>query len=167
KTMTIRTKSAVCVEHHFTKTAVLSTVSALALSLAASLPAHAQTAAAGAAPNVEEIVVTGSRIVRDGYEAPTPMTVLDASVFQQQATSNIADALVQIPAFAGNIRPGNTGTSVSAQGAGLSILNLRSMGAARTLVLIDGQRTVSSRADGVVDVANIPQALVQRVDMIT
>ncbi len=121
-----------------------------------------------AAPVVEEeVVVTGSRIVRDGYEAPTPMTVLDSQVFQQQATSSIADALVQIPAFAGNIRPANTGTSVSAQGAGLSILNLRSMGAARTLVLIDGQRTVSSRADGVVDVANIPQALVQRVDMIT
>ncbi|MGE3474197.1 MAG: TonB-dependent receptor plug domain-containing protein [Rhodospirillaceae bacterium] len=144
------------------KSIALSTVSALSLIL--SVPAHAQTAAPVA---VDEIVVTGSRIVRDGYEAPTPMTVLDSAVFQQQATSNIADALVQIPAFAGNIRPGNTGTSVSAQGAGLSILNLRSMGAARTLVLIDGQRTVSSRADGVVDVANIPQALVQRVDMIT
>ncbi|MCC6914673.1 MAG: TonB-dependent receptor [Rhodospirillaceae bacterium] len=144
------------------KSIALSTVSALSLML--SIPAHAQTAAPVA---VDEIVVTGSRIVRDGYEAPTPMTVLDSAVFQQQATSNIADALVQIPAFAGNIRPGNTGTSVSAQGAGLSILNLRSMGAARTLVLIDGQRTVSSRADGVVDVANIPQALVQRVDMIT
>ncbi|MGE3332346.1 MAG: TonB-dependent receptor plug domain-containing protein [Rhodospirillaceae bacterium] len=171
KTRTVTTGFA---GHRYAKTVALSTVSALSLIL--SVSAHAQSAApeqlAAAAPNetpvpVDEIVVTGSRIVRDGYEAPTPMTVLDSAVFQQQATSNIADALVQIPAFAGNIRPGNTGTSVSAQGAGLSILNLRSMGAARTLVLIDGQRTVSSRADGVVDVANIPQALVQRVDMIT
>ena len=145
-------------------------ISAVALSTLFGQTAYGQTVqTAAAAPEVEveEVIVTGSRIVRDGYEAPTPTTVLDAAVFQQQATSSIADALVQIPAFAGNIRPANTGTSVSAQGAGLSILNLRSMGAARTLVLIDGQRTVSSRADGVVDVANIPQALVQRVDMIT
>jgi len=145
-------------------------ISAVALSTLLGQTAYGQTVqTAAAAPEVEveEVIVTGSRIVRDGYEAPTPTTVLDAAVFQQQATSSIADALVQIPAFAGNIRPANTGTSVSAQGAGLSILNLRSMGAARTLVLIDGQRTVSSRADGVVDVANIPQALVQRVDMIT
>ncbi len=170
KTRNVNTGSA---GRRHAKAMALSTVSALSLLL--SVSAQAQTAApeqlAAAASNdavpVDEIVVTGSRIVRDGYEAPTPMTVLDSAVFQQQATSNIADALVQIPAFAGNIRPGNTGTSVSAQGAGLSILNLRSMGAARTLVLIDGQRTVSSRADGVVDVANIPQALVQRVDMIT
>ena len=151
--------------HRFTKSAALTTVSLLALASAS--PVLAQAAPQPTATVSEEIVVTGSRIVRDGYEAPTPMTVLDASVFQQQATSSIADALSQVPAFAGNIRPANTGTSVSAQGAGLSILNLRSMGAARTLVLIDGQRTVSSRADGVVDIATFPQALIQRVDMIT
>ena len=158
-----------CAERSFRRGIQLG-ISAVALSTLLGQAAYGQavqTAAAAPEVEVEEVIVTGSRIVRDGYEAPTPTTVLDAAVFQQQATSSIADALVQIPAFAGNIRPANTGTSVSAQGAGLSILNLRSMGAARTLVLIDGQRTVSSRADGVVDVANIPQALVQRVDMIT
>lgn len=158
-----------CAERSFRRGIQLG-ISAVALSTLLGPAAYGQTVQTAAAATdvvVEEVVVTGSRIVRDGYEAPTPTTVLDASVFQHQATSSIADALVQIPAFAGNIRPANTGTSVSAQGAGLSILNLRSMGAARTLVLIDGQRTVSSRADGVVDVANIPQALVQRVDMIT
>src|SRR5690606_14327961 len=42
-----------------------------------------------------------------------------------------------------------------------------SLGANRTLILIDGQRTVSSRVDGLVDINNIPQQLISRVDIVT
>jgi outer membrane receptor protein involved in Fe transport len=131
---------------------------------AASSAPSAQTAAK---PDIEEVVVTGSRIVRDGYDAPTPLTVVSAEALQQSAATNIAEVMHTIPAFAGSTTPQSSPTSVSAQGAGLNLLNLRSMGAQRTLILIDGQRTVSARADGVVDINNIPQQLVSRVDIVT
>ena len=54
-------------------------------------PAFAQTAGGG--PAVEEVVVTGSRIVRNGFQAPTPVTTLAADALQQRAPSNIPDAL--------------------------------------------------------------------------
>ena len=118
-------------------------------------------------PDIEEVVVTGSRIVRDGYDAPTPLTVVSAETLQETAATNIADVLHTIPAFAGSTTPQSNFTSVSAQGAGLNLLNLRSLGANRTLILVDGQRSVAARVDGVVDVNNIPQGLVSRVDVVT
>src|ERR1043165_9028986 len=59
------------------KRGALTTVSSTALIMSAvSGQAHAQaTAQTAQAPVVEEVVVTGTRIVRDGYEAPTPLTV--------------------------------------------------------------------------------------------
>src|SRR4051812_14653138 len=64
--------------------------------LTAVQPAHAQSATETAqAPAVEEIVVTGSRVVRNGYEAPTPLTVVGVDQIQDNATSNIADFLNQ------------------------------------------------------------------------
>ena len=117
--------------------------------------------------DVEALVVTGSRIVRDGYKAPTPVNVVGAEELQTSAGTNISDVLRTVPAFAGSVTPATGITSVSANGAGLNLLNLRSMGSNRTLILIDGQRSVSARADGVVDVNTIPQQLVQRVDVVT
>src|SRR5690348_5303014 len=73
------------------KRRALATTSALAI-LVSALPgsqsAYAQTAPApqtGQAPNVEEIVVTGTRIVRNGYEAPTPVTVVGVEALESQA----------------------------------------------------------------------------------
>ena len=119
------------------------------------------------APATEEIVVTGTRIVRNGYDSPTPLTVISAESLQDSASANIADVMRAFPAFAGSTTPQSNFTSVSAQGAGLNLLNLRSLGANRTLILIDGQRSVAARVDGVVDINDVPQELVQRVDVVT
>src|SRR3954466_7351089 len=76
-----------------------------ALTLAASLvPAQAQTAApqSAQAPAIEEVIVTGSRIVRDGYEAPTPVTVVGSEQLEQAAKPNVFDAIATLPAFSGN-----------------------------------------------------------------
>ncbi len=140
-----------------------SVVAILATMPATVLAADAQSAAAP----LEEIVITGSRIVRDGYEAPTPLTVVDTAAIAGSATANIADQLRTMPVFAGNFTPTAGTGSPSSYGGGLNTLNLRSMGANRTLVLIDGQRVVSSRLDGVVDVNTVPQQLIQRVDIVT
>ena len=63
--------------------------------------ARAQTAAAPA-PAVDEIVVTGSRVVRDGYEAPTPLTVVSTESLEKSGVSNVADMMNQMPTFSGS-----------------------------------------------------------------
>ncbi len=143
----------------------LSTVSALALTAFAA-PSFAQSQAAQG-EQLEEVVITGSRIVREGYEAPTPLAVVDAAAMQAGSNSNVAQFLNTMPVFSGSAQPGTTQNSISAGTAGVNTLNLRSLGAVRTLVLMDGQRSVGSLLDGSVDVNVFPQQLVQRVDVVT
>src|SRR5688572_13537375 len=49
----------------------------------------------------EEVVVTGSRVMRDGYEAPTPVTVASSEQLELAAPSTLSDALNQLPSFRG------------------------------------------------------------------
>lgn len=117
---------------------------------------------------VDEVIVTGTRIGRtDGFEAPTPVTVLGETELRSFASSNIADSVNSLPVFAGSMTPGSSVANVSAGYAGMNVLNLRSLGRSRTLVLLDGQRIVASNVDGSVDVNNIPQDLVSRVEVVT
>ncbi len=159
------------------KKKLVGTVSAVPLILAGLVaggsPAYAQIASAPSAQNaqstasVEEIVVTGTRIIRDGYEAPTPLTVLGIEEIQKQVTGNVADFVNTLPAFSGSLSPSTSQASVSAGTAGINALNLRSLGSPRTLVLLDGQRSVGSVITGLVDVNDFPQELVSRVDVVT
>ncbi len=129
-----------------------------------SAQAQAQTPAG---PVVEEVVVTGSRIVRDGYQAPTPVAVVGVEQLQTGATANVADYVNTMPVFSGSASPQTSQPSVSGGTAGVNALNLRNLGVSRTLVLFDGQRSVPSLATGVVDVNGFPQALISRVDVVT
>ena len=116
----------------------------------------------------EEILVTGSRIVRDGFQSPTPLTVMSEEEIENSSpTNNIADFVNQLPALAGSIRPSNSRLELSNGLAGINALNLRSLGTVRTLVLVDGRRSVGSTASGVVDINTIPQSLVERVEIVT
>jgi len=153
-----------------TKAAALSTASTITLLLAVLAPAHAQStpqAASEEKVNVEEIVVTGSRVVRDGFEAPTPVSVIGVEQFQNSGTPNIADFVNQLPALAGGFTPAVTRKNSSAGQSGLNTMSLRALGAGRTLVLLDGQRAVASHINGFVDINNFPQDLVSRVDVVT
>jgi iron complex outermembrane receptor protein len=153
----------------FSRHQTLATVSVAALMLTgAASPAFAQAAAQTTQPSeVEEVIVTGTRIVRDGYEAPTPLTVVGVEQVQQSATNNTIDYLTTLPAFAGNYTPQNSTQNVSAGTAGTSSVNLRNLGTNRTLVLINGQRSVPSTITGLVDVNTIPSQLIERVDVVT
>lgn len=128
---------------------------------------------AGGTDTLEAITVTGSRIARaDGYEAPTPVSVLGAEELNKMATTTIADSVNRLPAFAGSQTPRNRSSNISSGTAGTNILNLRGLGANRTLVLQDGKRMVGSTVatgtlSGAVDVNMIPSGLVQRVDVVT
>ncbi len=140
-------------------------VSVVALMVA--MPSVVSAAQDQEAAGVEEVVVTGTRIVRDGYEAPTPVTVVGAETLQDASKTNIADVLNNLPAFQGSTRLANGSTSLSGANAGSSSLNLRGMGPERTLVLFDGRRMPPAFINGVVDTGQLPDALVSRVDVVT
>jgi iron complex outermembrane receptor protein len=137
--------------------------------LACSSAALAQDAPAGDGEDraSEVIVVTGSRVQRDGYDAPTPATILDVAAIEKAAPANIADFVNQLPQLNPSATPrvGNGATSTGT--AGLNLLDLRGLGANRSLVLVDGQRVAPSTQTGAVDINNIPSALLQRVDVVT
>ena len=139
----------------------------LAISVAASAsPALAQTAPQPNPGVQEEIVVTGSRIARDGYEAPTPVTVISADELNATPRSNIAEFVNELPALAASNTP-TPSISSSAGTNGINSLNLRALGVTRTLVLFDGQRNPVSTIVGDVDINTIPQSLISRVEIVT
>ncbi|MCW2413518.1 MULTISPECIES: TonB-dependent receptor [unclassified Sphingobium] len=113
------------------------------------------------------LVVTGSRIVRDGYEAPTPLTVLGREEIERAAQVNLAEQISRLPALAGSNNPRNTASNISGGFMGISSLNLRNLGATRTLVLLDSQRLPAASLNGLVDANSIPGGLVKRVDVVT
>ena len=135
---------------------MMSGVSLLSLACAA----QAQTAPAADGSAVEEVVVTGSRVVQNGNNSPTPVTVVSTQQLLQSTPSTVADALYKLPVFAGlpaqTRNPGNSGGN-----SGANSLDLRAIGAARTLVLFNGQRVPANNVD------QLPQMLMQRVDIVT
>lgn len=114
-----------------------------------------------------QITVTGSRIVRDGYDAPTPVSVISTKELKSEAPANISDFVNTLPAVRGSTTAASTNGSLSNGAAGVNSVNLRALGPARTLVLLDGQRSVASTTTGTVDVNTFPQALIQRVEVVT
>jgi len=115
---------------------------------------------------VNDIVVTGTRVTRNGYDAPTPTTVLGSDLIEAKAPATIIDALVTLPAFKNSSTAQTAGVG-QAGSAGQSFANLRGLGANRTLVLLDGQRFVPSTSIATVDIGVLPSALIQRVDVVT
>lgn len=143
--------------------------SVAAMSVLSIVPANAQ-AAEDASRGVEQVTVTGSRISIQGYEAPTPVTVVDTADIQRDSFLNINSSLVQLPSvgISATLSNGVGAANLVQADAGLSTVNLRNLGVNRTLVLLDGQRVVSSNLlEGGVDMGTIPAGLVKRVDVVT
>jgi outer membrane receptor protein involved in Fe transport len=136
----------------------LCTVSVIALAMACAGAASAQEA-------VEEIVVTGSRLATTGFTAPTPTTVIGTADLQRVAPNNVSDVLNALPSFRASISPKNS--SLTQSGAGSVFLDLRGLGAQRTLVLVNGRRHVASNNSNNVNIAQFPSLLIDRVDVVT
>jgi len=131
---------------------------------------HAVEAAQGGI--IEQVVVTGSRIARDpNLGSVAPVQSVNAEDIKLSGKPDVADVLRQIPALS---------TSTSAEGSvdgifassltsvGESVLQLRGMGTARTLVLVDGRRHVAGvEGTQAVDIGSIPQGLIERVEILT
>jgi outer membrane receptor protein involved in Fe transport len=137
--------------------------------LALATPVMAQQAATPSAQQLEEVVVTGTRI-RDGFSAPTPVTVATAAQLQNTTPSNIPDALNKLPEFAGSATSAGSANGASSGPPSVfsgNYLSLRSLGPVRTLILVDGRRVPPTTLNGQVDTNTLPQMLVQRVDVVT
>lgn len=116
--------------------------------------------------SVERIEVTGSRILREGAIAPSPVTVISGEDLLKTGAISIGEALNDLPALANTFSLANAGNTIGT--AGLNLLDLRGMGTARTLVLVDGKRHVSANPGSAsVDVNTIPTSWVERVEIIT
>lgn len=136
----------------------------LALVLA---PERAMAAGDPAAPeSLETVTVTATRVIRDGYEAPTPTMVLGGDVLTLRAPSTLANALSRLPQMR-NAADEGTGSLQFGQSSGRGFANLRGLGTNRTLVLLDGERLVSNSLSGDRDILSLPSALITRVEVVT
>ncbi len=116
---------------------------------------------------VDAVIVTGSRIRRSPVNAPAPLIQLGREEVLQSGEPNIIDFLADIPALQTSVVPEDT-TGSNLNDGGLSLLNLRNLGADRTLTLVDGRRHVGSVPNGLsVDVDTIPTLLIQNVEVVT
>ena len=117
------------------------------------------------ATEIEEVVVTGSRIRRDPTNAPTPLIQVTRENLLTSGQSTVMDHLATIPALSNSLVPSDT---VGTSSLGLSVANLRSLGTARTLTLVDGRRHVGSSGGSLaVDVDTIPRLLIESVEIVT
>ncbi len=117
---------------------------------------------------LQEVTVTGSRIVRRDLNAPSPIVTVSTEEFENTATTSVESVLNKLPQFT----PGGTQFVSGAQSGptstpGAATLNLRGLGANRNLVLVDGRRPQPANASLVVDINTIPQSAIQGVEVIT
>lgn len=117
------------------------------------------------AGTLEEVTVTGSRIVRDGITAPTPVTVVNAERFENLGATNIGQVLNTLPSFRATANPQTA--NIQPRAAGTSLADLRGLGTSRTLVLVNGRRFVPSTLEGAVDLNQIPTLLLDRSEVVT
>ncbi|MBN9544614.1 MAG: TonB-dependent receptor [Alphaproteobacteria bacterium] len=138
------------------------------MAMAAFSSAFAQTAPASGA-ETEEVIVSASRIQIQGYQAPTPVTVVGADQLARDAHTDIGDVIRQLPAFGTSSGPNNSSSAnyIVSSTPGIDVVNLRQLGVLRTLVLFDNQRVVASSVSGGVDLSTMPSSLVQRIDVVT
>lgn len=142
--------------------------SALDAQAAAPTDSSDTASASDGQPNADagEIVVTGSRIARRGLESAMPIAIVDSEAAKGFGYNTAYDALQLNPAVGPGL--GNSNSQGEAFDAGVSNINLRNLGANRTLVLVDGKRWVSSGArTSAVDISTIPDAMIERSEIVT
>jgi iron complex outermembrane recepter protein len=148
----------------------LKVITGLVVATAATAAVAQETAAAapGAAQSDSsteplEVVVTGSRIARRDYEANSPIVTLGSEAIKQTGEVSLEMALQQLPQFMSDMNA----TDPLLSNGGRAQVNLRGLGANRTLVLLDGRRMQSSDPTGVIDLNTIPSTMIESVEVIS
>jgi outer membrane receptor protein involved in Fe transport len=141
--------------------AALTLAAGLAATSANAQDAAAAPAAAAADGTVATVVVTGSRIVRSGFTTPTPVTGFSQTEIQSKAIGTVTSLVTEIPQLAPTTVP------VGSTNPGSAFLNLRGVGAQRTLLLVDGRRFAQTSPTGGTDVNVLPSSLIKSIDVVT
>src|SRR5215471_15776186 len=131
--------------------------------------ARAQDNGAQPPQNLEEVVVTGSRIRRTSdFDTSNPVTVVDDQFMRNLGIVNLGDAIAQLPSNVSSFRPQTTGNSNFFTGS--SIANLRGLNpffGSRTLTLVNTRRFVPTNQGDGVDLNFIPSVLIDHIDSVT
>ena len=143
------------------RSALLASAASVSL-LALPTFAQAQTAATAAEVDVEEIVVTGSRIRRTELTSVLPLQEITTENMEKRGYTNVADALNELPSSGVPVNPIGDQAGF---GTGRNFINIFSLGTNRTLTLVNGRRFVGGNpsslftgagAGGQVDLNVIP-----------
>jgi outer membrane cobalamin receptor len=113
---------------------------------------------------LEEVLVTGSRIRASSLDAVTPVTTVDAQDMALSGTVDTQRFLSETPQFVGANLGGSQSNVVP---GGQAFINLRGLGQSRNLVLVNGRRFTVQGADVTTDINTIPQALIERTEIVT
>ncbi len=127
---------------------------------------HGETASADGA-TIEEIVVTGTRINRRDFITSSPLVTVSSDHIRFSGQPTLEETLNQLPQVLPQPgRSSNYNASADA-GVGAAFVDLRGLGAGRSLVLLNGRRVAPSGVGNAVDLNLIPQFLVERIEIIT
>ena len=139
---------------------------AVALGTLGATPGAAEAQAAAARAEMQEILVTGSRIKRQDEISSSPIQTLGEEDLRIDGSLSIGETLQSLPAVGPSLNlNGSAGTS-----HGTSSINLRNLGENRTLVLVNGHRWINGAGTrgfrDFVDLNTIPQVMIERVEVL-
>jgi outer membrane receptor protein involved in Fe transport len=136
------------------------------LAMVPGLDAPAPAQEQSSAP-LDEVLITGSRVKRpDGFDYPVPVAVVNGDALNSSGYTQIGDALNNLPQALSST--GNQNTSSSLFNSGQQRINLRGIGNARTLVLVDGRRHLTGDfRTNAVDLNSIPSTMIERIEAIS
>src|SRR6185503_14369864 len=116
----------------------------------------------------EEIIVTGSRVARSGFDSPQPVTAIDAELIENLGLTNVGEVARTLPQNTPFFSETNVG--VGNFNVGAQLANLRGLNpffGTRTLTLVDTRRVVPNSEGSAVDLTLIPSMLVERMEVVT
>ena len=117
--------------------------------------------------NMQEVVVTGSRIITPNLDSPSPVQTITSEQLEGTGTINVQEILLKNPTM-GTPLFSRTNSAFLTSGAGVATVDLRNLGVERTLTLIDGRRFVSGvPGSAAVDYNTIPTQFIDRIDVLT
>src|SRR5690606_36342332 len=147
-------------------------MAAVAAALDSAAPGVWSAEAEAGGPELTEVVVTGSRIIRRDYESQSPIVTVSEEAFENRSSVGIEETLNQLPQFAvaGSAQANSSASTpfpspTAAPGA--ATVDLRGLGTNRSLVLVDGRRVQPVNGNLVVDLNTIPSAAIQSVEVIS
>ena len=111
---------------------------------------------------LEEVVVTGSRITSPNLTLSSPVASVDAETIELRQVNVVEEFLREIPGVVPNI-----GASVNNGNGGSTFIDLRGLGSNRNITLLNGTRVVPADLQGRTNLDIIPVALLERVDVLT